>query len=166
MKLINSYSPVFTNVSINPAFHILGDDRRAYRSRFVVYIYPTRFRQTTRLAYIPPRSVHFPQYTSTTRQWISAGRMFFVFKNRIAERTTQSARLVIDIVLYISLWQQPIHSMARQTVATWQRVRRQLSTFKTYQWLPWAGCANGFYFKNYPRSLTELFISLDAYIAQ
>jgi hypothetical protein len=61
VKLINSESPAFTNVNMSLVFQILGDDRRASRSRFNVHTCPS-------------------PYTSRGWRWIWAGRMFFSFK--------------------------------------------------------------------------------------
>jgi hypothetical protein len=55
--------------------------------------------------------------------------MFLAFENRITERTSQSMGLVIGMVVYET--QQPIHSLARQVLETWQMIRRQLSTFES-----------------------------------
>jgi hypothetical protein len=40
MKLVNSELPVFMNMSINPVFLILGDDRWASRWCFIAHIHP------------------------------------------------------------------------------------------------------------------------------
>jgi hypothetical protein len=42
-------------------------------------------------------------YASASWRWISAGRMFFALKNQTTERTSPSAGLVIDLVLYKAL---------------------------------------------------------------
>jgi hypothetical protein len=62
MKLINSESPVFSDVSINP---ILVDDRRESRSRLIIHICPFPSQQTTALTYIPLVDDIFT-YTSTS----------------------------------------------------------------------------------------------------
>jgi hypothetical protein len=53
MKLVNSESAVFTNMSIDSVFQILDRDRRASRSHFIVHVPPPPIKQTTPLAHIP-----------------------------------------------------------------------------------------------------------------
>jgi hypothetical protein len=87
MKLINSESPVFKNVSINPVFQIFGDGRRASRSCFIVHICPSPLNKRHHLCIFPLFMTPSP-YTSTSWQWILAGQMFFMFKNWITKRTS------------------------------------------------------------------------------
>jgi hypothetical protein len=117
MKLINSESLVFTNVSINPVFQILGDDRWASRSHSIVHICPSPIKEMTTLTHIPLIHDTFPMHFDKLvmdfgranvfrvqkSNRISAGRMFFAFKNGITEHTSQSSGLVIDMVLYKAL---------------------------------------------------------------
>jgi hypothetical protein len=60
MKLIISESPVFTDMNTNPVFQILGDDRWASRSRFIVHICPSPIKHTTTLTHIPLIHDTFP----------------------------------------------------------------------------------------------------------
>jgi hypothetical protein len=87
MRLVNSAAPVFTNVSINLAFQILGNDKWA-----------SRLCLRTFLSFVTPSP-----HTLTSWRWISAGRMFIAFKNQITECTSKSG-LVIDMVLYKAQW--------------------------------------------------------------
>jgi hypothetical protein len=68
-------------------------------------------------------------YISTSWQWVSTGQMFFVLKKQITERTSQSADLATDMVVYK---QQPIHSVGQQTV--------RLTTAVSLQNLPSLTC--------------------------
>jgi hypothetical protein len=54
------------------------------------------------LTHIPIVHSNFPIH-STSWRWISAGRMFFTFKNPITESTSQSAGLIIGMLLYKEL---------------------------------------------------------------
>jgi hypothetical protein len=86
--------------------------------------------------------------TSTSWRWISTGRMFCVFKNRITECTSQLAGLVIDMVLYKTLWHS--NQFTQWLGKHWGHGRgsddnSQLSKTSS-QWPARAGCANGSYF--------------------
>jgi hypothetical protein len=79
-----------------------------------------------------PHSWHLPHIFRQVWRMISAGWMFFAFENRITERTSQPAGLVIDMVLYKPLWHsnQFPQGLGKKTLETWQRVWRQFSTFR------------------------------------
>jgi hypothetical protein len=53
MKLVNSESLVFMNLSIYLVFQILCDERQACRSHFIVYICPPPIKQTTLFTRVP-----------------------------------------------------------------------------------------------------------------
>jgi hypothetical protein len=152
MKLINSESPVFTDVSFNPVFQILGDDRQASRSRFIVHICPSPINQTTQFMHIPLMTPS--PYTLTSWQWISTERMFFVFKNWITECTSQSVGLVVDVVLYKALWHS--NKFTEWLGKHWGCGRWSDNSSRpsktSCKWPSRAGCANGSYFKNDPHN--------------
>jgi hypothetical protein len=102
MKLINSEMPIFMNISINPVFQIVGDNRKHLdcTSLYTSALPPLNKRH--HLHTFPSFVTPFP-YILTSWQWILAGQMFSAFKNRITERTSQSTGLVIDMVLYKAL---------------------------------------------------------------
>jgi hypothetical protein len=52
---------VFMNMSISPVFQILGGDRQASRSRFIVHICPSPIKQTILLMDIPLVHDTFPK---------------------------------------------------------------------------------------------------------
>jgi hypothetical protein len=93
-------SSVVNLLSNNPDFQILGDDRRACRSLFLVHVCPSPSKQTTPLKHITSSWPH----TSTSWWWISTGRMFIALKNRTTERTSQSGGLINDMVLHKAVW--------------------------------------------------------------
>jgi hypothetical protein len=92
MKLINSESPVFMNVRINPIFQILGGDIQASRSHFIVHT-----------GHSPLKKMISSPCISVSWQWISDGQTFLVFKNQINEQTSELAGYVIYVVLYKAL---------------------------------------------------------------
>jgi hypothetical protein len=81
MKLINSELHHFTNVSINPVFQILGDDVQASRSRFIVPICPSPFKQTTPLMHIPLVHDTFPIHFDKLAMDFSRANVFHVQKS-------------------------------------------------------------------------------------
>jgi hypothetical protein len=99
MKFINSKSPVFTNVSINPVFQILGDDRQASRSRFVVHNCPSPIKRTTQITHIPLVHDTFPILFDKLVMDFGRADVSRIQKS-ITVRTSQSVGLLIHMVLY------------------------------------------------------------------
>jgi hypothetical protein len=89
-------------------------------------------------------------YTSKSWWWTSAGHTFFTFKNRITKSTSQSAGLVIDMVLYKALWYS--NQFTWWLGKHWGQGRGSDDSSRpsktSSQWPERAGCTNGSYFKN------------------
>jgi hypothetical protein len=88
--------------------------------------------------------------TSISWPWIPVGGKFFVVKNGITELTSQSARLVIDMVLKMHC---DTTAKSINVSANAVDVADNLTTALDLQKLPIndhtrARCANGSYFKN------------------
>jgi hypothetical protein len=98
MKLINGELPIFMNVSINPAFQILGDDRRASISCFILHICSSLIKQTAPLTHIPLVHDTFPIHFDKLAMDFGRLNVFSVQKSN-HRCTSQSAGLVIDMVL-------------------------------------------------------------------
>jgi hypothetical protein len=135
-------------MSINPAFQILGEDRRASRSCFIVHICPFPIKQMTPLTHIAHIHDLFPIHFDRLAMDFSRVNVFHV-KNRITEFTLQSAWLVIVLIPYKSLWHS--NQFTQCLGKYWWRGRgsddgsRCLKT--SGQLALCAGCANGSYFK-------------------
>jgi hypothetical protein len=78
MKLINSDSPVFMNVSNNLVFQILGEESCASRSSFVLLIFPIK--QMMVLTYGSLVHGNFPIYYGKLAMDFNKVRAF-AFKN-------------------------------------------------------------------------------------
>jgi hypothetical protein len=81
MKLNKTKLPVFTNMSINPVFKILNDDRLVYRSCFTVHICPSPIKQTTLLTHIPLIDDTFPIHFNKFEMAFGRANVFRVQKS-------------------------------------------------------------------------------------
>jgi hypothetical protein len=81
MKLINSESPVLSDMSINPVFQIFGDDRPVSKLHFIVHICPSHNKQMTSLMHIPLIHDTFSLYFNKLMMDISRANVFHIQKS-------------------------------------------------------------------------------------